>query len=118
MSTKHKKKKTAKKNQTPQAEKNTRPVMSSGRRTLNSVLLLLLCVILTASAAYTFFAQGGRSWRMYAPMLLLEIFLFLYAYATDKTAERQSGLNIASQVVCGAAAVAMAAFTVLSLLHF
>lgn len=70
-----------------------RPAISSWRQTLNSVLMILLCAILTASSCYTFFEQRGRSVRMYAPMLLLEICLFKYAYDTSKKAEKPGILN-------------------------
>ncbi len=113
MSAKHKKKKPqSKKKQQP--AQPARPPMSSGRRTLNNVLLIVLCVMLTTSAVNTF-TQGGRSAGTYAPVLLLEICLFAYVYATGKQDGKRGALNIAALLLCAASAVAMAAFTVLSI---
>lgn len=95
-----------------------RPAISSWRRTLNSVLMILLCAILTASSCYTFFEQSGRSVRMYAPMLLLEICLFKYAYDTSKTAEKPGILNFVALLLCGMSIIMMALFTILSILNF
>ena len=95
-----------------------RPAISSWRRTLNSVLMILLCVILTVSSCYTFFEQSGRSVRMYAPMLLLEICLFKYAYDTSKTAEKPGILNFVALLLCGMSIIMMALFTILSILNF
>ena len=95
-----------------------RPAISSWRRTLNSVLMILLCAILTASSCYTFFEQRGRSVRMYAPMLLLEICLFKYAYDTSKTAEKPGILNFVALLLCGMSIIMMALFTILSILNF
>lgn len=117
MSVKNKKKNPNRKKKTPQAQPPVRPAMSSGRRTLNNVLLIVLCVMLTTSAVNTF-TQGGRSVGTYAPVLLLEILLFVYVYATGKTDGRRGALNIAALLLCGASAVAMAAFSILSLLQF
>lgn len=95
-----------------------RPAISSWRQTLNSVLMILLCAILTASSCYTFFEQRGRSVRMYAPMLLLEICLFKYAYDTSKTAEKPGILNFVALLLCGMSIIMMALFTILSILNF
>lgn len=95
-----------------------RPAISSWRQTLNSVLMILLCAILTASSCYTFFEQRGRSVRMYAPMLLLEICLFKYAYDTSKTAEKPGILNFVALLLCGMSIIMMALFTILSIFNF
>lgn len=95
-----------------------RPAISSWRQTLNSVLMILLCAILTSSSCYTFFEQRGRSVRMYAPMLLLEICLFKYAYDTSKTAEKPGILNFVALLLCGMSIIMMALFTILSILNF
>ena len=100
------------------ADQPARPAISSWRRTLNSVLMILLCAILTASSCYTFFEQSGRSVRMYAPMLLLEICLFKYAYDTSKTAEKPGILNFVALLLCGMSIIMMALFTILSILNF
>lgn len=100
------------------ADQPARPAISSWRRTLNSVLMILLCAILTASSCYTFFEQRGRSVRMYAPMLLLEICLFKYAYDTSKTAEKPGILNFVALLLCGMSIIMMALFTILSILNF
>ena len=101
-----------------QPDQPARPAISSWRRTLNSVLMILLCAILTASSCYTFFEQSGRSVRMYAPMLLLEICLFKYAYDTSKTAEKPGILNFVALLLCGMSIIMMALFTILSILNF
>lgn len=111
----HKKKSSSRKKSATQP---ARPVISSWRRTLNSVLMILLCAILTASSCYTFFEQSGRSVRMYAPMLLLEICLFKYAYDTSKTAEKPGILNFIALLLCGMSIIMMALFTILSILNF
>lgn len=82
------------------------------------MLMILLCAILTASSCYTFFEQSGRSVRMYAPMLLLEICLFKYAYDTSKTAEKPGILNFVALLLCGMSIIMMALFTILSILNF
>lgn len=115
MSAKHKKKNSNRKKKTPQTQQPVRPPMSSGRRTLNNVLLIVLCVMLTTSAANTF-AQGGRSCGTYAPVLVLEIILFAYVYATGKADGKRGALNIAALLLCSLSAVVMAAFSILSLL--
>ena len=114
---KHKKKSTGKKKK-QQLAQPARPAISSWRRTLNSVLMILLCAILTASSCYTFFEQSGCSVRMYAPMLLLEICLFKYAYDTSKTAEKPGILNFVALLLCGMSIIMMALFTILSILNF
>lgn len=114
---KHKKKSSGKKKKQQPAQP-ARPAISSWRRTLNSVLMILLCAILTASSCYTFFEQSGRSVRMYAPMLLLEICLFKYAYDTSKTAEKPGILNFVALLLCGMSIIMMALFTILSILNF
>ena len=98
--------------------KHKKKSSGSWRRTLNSVLMILLCAILTASSCYTFFEQSGRSVRMYAPMLLLEICLFKYAYDTSKTAEKPGILNFVALLLCGMSIIMMALFTILSILNF
>lgn len=100
------------------ADQPARPAISSWRRTLNSVLMILLCAILTVSSFYTFFEQSDRSVRMYAPMLLLEICLFKYAYDTSKTTEKPGILNIVALLLCGMSIIMMALFTILSILNF
>ena len=112
------KKKSSGKKKKQQPAQPARPAISSWRRTLNSVLMILLCAILTASSCYTFFEQSGRSVRMYAPMLLLEICLFKYAYDTSKTAEKPGILNFVALLLCGMSIIMMALFTILSILNF
>ena len=106
---KHKKKSTGKKKK-QQLAQPARPAISSWRRTLNSVLMILLCAILTASSCYTFFEQSGRSVRMYAPIK--------YAYDTSKTAEKPGILNFVALLLCGMSIIMMALFTILSILNF
>lgn len=113
----HKKKSTSAKKSTAQSAQPARPGISSWRRTLNCVLLIVLCVMFVASASYSFFAAGSRSVRVYAPMLLLEICLFKYVYDTGKTAEGSDLLQRVALLICGAAIVLAAGLTVLSLLH-
>ena len=97
---KHKKKSSGKKKKQQPAQP-ARPAISSWRRTLNR-----------------FFEQSGRSVRMYAPMLLLEICLFKYAYDTSKTAEKPGILNFVALLLCGMSIIMMALFTILSILNF
>ena len=113
---KHKKKKSAQKAKNTQPVASPRPQVSGWRRTLNNVLLIVLCVMLTASTGNTF-AQGGRNVGTYAPVLLLEMLLFVYVYATGKADGKRSALNITALLLCGVSAAAMAAFSVLSLFN-
>lgn len=115
MSAKHKKKKSAGKKQNAQPVRKEGLHISSWRSELNSVLLIVLCVMLTASSSYNFFTGSGKN--VYAPMLLLEICLFKYVYDTGKAAEKRSVVNSLALVVCGVSIAALAVFTVLSLVH-